>query len=91
MNTDPQVQAFDLPEHCEIDHVVIRESDGTNPYYAVPFIHRDTWDDGTEWLDEPAEFDVTDAYFQAVKERAEMDIDDVQLRRPTAEYSYTAL
>jgi len=78
---DNQIQAFDLPEHCEIDHVAIYESDGANPYYAAPFKHTDTWDDGTEVLEEPYHFEVTDAYFQAVKERAEMDIDDVKLRR----------
>ncbi len=78
---DNQIQAFDLPENCEIDHVVIYDDDGDGPYYAVPFNLVDTWDDGTEVLEEPYHFDVTDAYFQAVKERADMDIDDLKLRR----------
>jgi hypothetical protein len=75
--------SFDLPEHCTHDHVAIYPSDAPKdpPFYAVPFDLRMVHDDGTEWYDEPDTFTVTEAYREAVAERASMDISDVKLRR----------
>lgn len=85
MTEDEAADSFDLPDECEADRVVIYESDGISPYYAVPFDLRRVHEDGTKWYDEPDDHEVTDEYFQAVKERAQIDIDDVKLRREEIE------
>lgn len=83
MIDDATADSFDLPEHCEHDHVVIYESPDPYepPFYAVPFDHVDTWEDGTRHMEEPDGFTVTEAYREAVADRASMDIQNVKLRR----------
>jgi hypothetical protein len=89
IETDP-ADSFDLPGDCDPDHVVIYEQEDPYqpPYYAVPFYHVDTWDDGTREMQEPDQFSVTEEYREAVAERAEMDIEDVKLRREIATYTF---
>jgi hypothetical protein len=77
------VQAFHLPDHHAIDRVVIYPTDGLedHDFEAVPFVLEAEYDDGRTWYNEPEWFTATDAYREAVADRADMDIDDVLLER----------
>ena len=88
------VQAFHLPDHHAIDHVVIYAADDReesviypadgledHDFEAVPFVLEAEYDDGRKWFNEPEWFTATDPYRQAVAERADMDIEDILLER----------
>jgi hypothetical protein len=83
-STDPEpVESHDLPDHPDIDRVVIYPNDDPNgpPFEAVPFYLRMTFEDGREWYDEPLNFEVTPEYREAVAEHADVRIEDVKLTR----------
>ena len=81
--TGEGIEAFDLPDHCEPDHVAIYENPDPYepPYHAIPYDHVATWDDGTRHLQETDSFTVTEQYREAVAEQATVNIEDVKLRR----------
>jgi hypothetical protein len=89
-DTDP-VEGFDLPDECEPDHVVIYPSGDDDPvtcdYYAVPFLHEGTDPDGTDHYREPSDYDPSDCYADAIADRTDLDLDDIDLNRtiPTFE------
>ena len=87
---DDPVQTFDLAEGCAVDHVAIYPNDTPDepPYQAVPFVHRETFEDGQKWYDEPDHFTPTDAYREAVAEHAEMDISEIQLTREIPTFGF---
>lgn len=84
MTTKEPADSFDLPEECQHDRVVVYENDAAYepPYRAIPFDYVGDFDDHTGYFEEPEEYAVTEAYREAVAERASMDIEDVKLRQP---------
>jgi len=85
------VQAFDLPEDLEADRVVVYPNNAAEEpaFEAVPFVLEDEYEDGRKWYNEPEEFVTTDAYREAVVERADMDRSEVRLERAIPTYGYT--
>lgn len=85
------VEEFELPDSCEADYVTINEwSDGS--LSATPFIHRTEGplvpeEEGRKWYDEPDkdEWSPSPEYRQAISERSEYDIEEIQIEREWAE------
>ncbi|MFC7135034.1 MULTISPECIES: hypothetical protein [Salinibaculum] len=84
MTESEPADSFDLPEHCVHDAVVIYENPNPYqpPYRATPFDYVGDDERGNGYFEEPEEYIITEAYREAVAERASMDIDDVRLRQP---------
>mgnify|MGYP006876426039 CR=1 FL=1 len=78
---DTKIDAFDLPDGLEADHVTIcpRENPDGPEYIAIPYVVRKTFDDGRRWLHESAEFTPTAAFAQAVANNADPPADEIKI------------
>lgn len=81
--TEERTDTFDLPDECQHDHVVIYENPDPYqpPYRAVPFDYVGEGD-VYGYYEEPEEYAITEAYREAVAERATVEIEEIKLRQP---------
>lgn len=85
------IEEFELPDNCQADYVTIeRWTDGK--LTATPYIHRTEGplvpeEEGRKWYDEPDrdEWSPSEEYRQAIAERSDYPIEEIQIEREWAE------
>ena len=83
------IEEFELPAECQADYATInRWPDGD--LTATPFVIREEGvfaTEGRTWYDEPDrdEWSPSPEYRQAISERSEHDIEEIQIKREWAE------
>jgi hypothetical protein len=78
---EPAVRTFETPDVPGVAAVTIHrhEDEDGPPFRATQYHHRDTFEDGTEWLDERDDYVTTETYRRAVAEHTHIPLADIRL------------